>query len=102
MIKMFRLQLMRLALFLLICGITDQVYAQNLQQVVQFAAMDKAASLLATEDSFTDSWSAFDVDSRLRRNNSAKADLMAYLPTQARPWKAEEINAIRSILAESM
>lgn len=77
-------------------------FAQEAQlvDVVKLASLEKARELLGSEDKFTDCWSQFDIDSRMHKPNSTKAELLAYLPTQAQSWTNKEEKALLKALSE--
>jgi len=71
------------------------VEGNRLVEVVELASLEKAKELLAKEDGFTNCWSQFDIDSRMHKTNSTKAELLAYLPTQAQSWSSKETKALQ-------
>jgi hypothetical protein len=77
-----------------------QHYGANLPDIVKFADLTHAKELLSSEDVFTDAWSKFDVDSRMGKANSKKADLLKYIATQAREWTEDEIKIVKALLIE--
>lgn len=57
---------------LLISGfIVNGFSSVTLADRIKFASIDKAKELLTQEDEFTKSWSQFDIDSRMHKQNSA-------------------------------
>ncbi len=50
------------------------------------------------EDEFTDSWSQFDIDSRMQKKHSTKNELLNYIASQAREWTVDEKTKIVPIL----
>ncbi len=73
---------------------------QSLEKSIRYADEDKAKELLTTEDAYTNCWSAFDIDSRMQKKNSAKADLFQFIATQVREWDATEKQKIDTIFHE--
>ena len=43
---------------------------------IKFASIEKANELLVQEDDYTKSWSQFDIDSRMHKQNSTKDELV--------------------------
>jgi len=73
-------------------------YGQNnLSDLIEFASVERANKLLQQEDNFTNSWSQFDIDSRMHKPNSSKADLLNYISTQIREWTPDEITKLASV-----
>ncbi|HEY4785242.1 MAG TPA: hypothetical protein VIH57_04305 [Bacteroidales bacterium] len=70
----------------------------DLKTKIQFASIEKAKKLLTTEDQFTESWSQFDIDSRLHKTNSRKEDLLKFISDQPLEWTIEEKTKINSVL----
>ena len=74
-------------------GLTQNAMADN----IKFASIEKAKQLLSEEDSFTRSWSPFDIDSRMGKKNSTKEELFKFIDTQVREWSAEEQEIITEL-----
>jgi hypothetical protein len=72
----------------------------SLSDKIQFASIEKAKALLTTEDDFTDSWSQFDIDSRMHRRNSTKEELFAFIAKQAKAWTTREEQRISAIVKD--
>lgn len=72
----------------------------SLSTSLKFASAEKANSLLRTEDSFTKSWSQFDIDSRMQKKNSTREELFNHIEKQIRSWTEEEIEKLELIAAE--
>ena len=91
---------MRMQIFTIISILffTTIANSKTLEEVAKFASKEKAQQLLTTEDSFTNNWSQFDIDSRLQKSNSTKAQLMSFISSQALDWNNNEIELIKSIL----
>lgn len=70
----------------------------SLKNNVHFASIEKAKALLTSEDLFTKSWSRFDIDSRLHKNNSTREELFEHISSQAREWTEGEKIKINSAL----
>lgn len=68
------------------------------EKAAQFASLEKANTLLTTEDIFTESWSQFDIDSRMHKTNSTQEELFEFITQQTRNWSAKEEKTIQSIL----
>jgi hypothetical protein len=67
---------------------------------VKFASIDKAKELLTTEDEFTNSWSQFDIDSRLHKDNGTKQQLLEFISYQTKEWTIDEkINMTKILIA---
>lgn len=62
-----------------------------------FASKAVATQLLTTEDSFTDSWSQFDIESRLNEPGS-RQELLDRIGQQSRAWSKEEQDTITRLL----
>jgi len=73
----------------------------QLTEIVRFASAEEARKLLATEDDFTDSWGQIDLDSRMRKPNSTRDELMKMIPEQAREWTQKEIDLVKRILDDT-
>lgn len=71
-----------------------------LAQTVIFASKEKAAELLATEDTFTNILSRFDLASRLDRKNPDEEELLRYAASQAREWDPKDVIRFKKILGE--
>lgn len=85
--------------FTLIIGSINMGASQEaLIDIVKFASKEKANTLLTTEDSFTKSWSSFDIDARMHKPNSTKEELFEFIKTQTREWTEEEKTKILTIL----
>jgi len=74
------------------------IASEKLTNIVKFAKQETAKKLLLTEDSFTKSWSQFDIDSRLGKQKGTKEELLDLIANQARSWTKIEIKRITSIL----
>ncbi len=74
--------------------------AESLVDRVRFASIDKANALLTQEDAFTESWSPFDIDSRMHKPNSTREELFEYIAKQTREWTEKEKNELISIFEE--
>jgi hypothetical protein len=85
-------------LFLLLLG--NKIQSQDLFKRVIFSPKDQASMLLSEEDSFTKSWSQFDIESRMNKKGSTKAELMDLISKQVLEWEAHEIEKISNILLE--
>lgn len=72
--------------------------AEKLIDKVKFASVDKAKALLTAADEFTDSWSRFDIESRMQKPNSTKEELFGFIAEQARQWNPDEQNRILTVL----
>jgi len=88
---MKKLQLIIILISLLMTSIYGQ---DNLSLRIKFASVERANELLQQEDNFTDSWSQFDIDSRMHKPNSSKADLLNYISTQIREWTPDEMTKL--------
>lgn len=66
---------------------------------MEFASAEEARKLLLTEDAFTDAWSAFDIDSRMGKASSTKAELFSFIGEQVREWTKEEKKKINESIA---
>jgi hypothetical protein len=63
-----------------------------------FPSIEKAKELMTTEDQFTTSWSKFDIDIRLHKINSKKADLIKCISAQVLEWSEDEKQKIIVVL----
>jgi hypothetical protein len=101
MIKLTLLGLFFIFLLLNGCGSPNGVSdspSYLLASRVQFATIDKAKELLTTEDDFTNSWSQFDIDSRLKKNNGTKQELFGFISSQIQEWSISEKDTLFSLL----
>lgn len=84
---------------LLITGfIANAFSSESLVDKIKFASIEKANELLTKEDGFTTSWSQFDIDSRMHKQNSTRKELFTYITEQTREWSVDEQNKILTIL----
>jgi hypothetical protein len=74
------------------------IHSQNLGRRARFISKKQAATMLTTEDMFTSRWSPFDIDSRLQRKGSTKADLLEFIASQTLEWEPSEKETILSLL----
>ena len=71
--------------------------AATLKSAAKFVSAEQAKQLLTTEDLFTESWSQFDINSRLQKKEGTKQQLFEFIAAQALEWTDEEkvkLNAI--------
>ncbi|MBN1950271.1 MAG: hypothetical protein JW801_03655 [Bacteroidales bacterium] len=87
-----------LCILLIICTLAPSLATSGLLRAAKFADQKKSKALLTSEDSFTKSWSRFDIDSRMGKPNSSKAELLAFAGKQALDWTKEETDRIESVL----
>ena len=64
---------------------------------IKFADEATAAELLLTEDAFTESWSQFDIDSRLGKADGSKKDLFSHIKQQVRKFEREEVTLVNDV-----
>jgi hypothetical protein len=79
-------------------NITNGIGANSLFEIVKFASVEKSNNLLKQEDAFTKSWSQFDIDSRMHKQNSTKEELLDFATKQTREWESDEKTKILTIL----
>jgi hypothetical protein len=92
-LRRFTFAAMKTRFIILLLTICFPLFAgaeSTLVKRVQFASVEKAKQLLATEDDFTKSWSRFDIDSRIGKQNGKKEELVKYITTQVKEWTAGE------------
>lgn len=77
-----------------------EIFGENLEQALSFASVEKAKELLKANDEFTDSWSKFDVVSRLNDKNGTKEQLLDFISNQVLPWTDIEKEKLNSIIAK--
>ena len=83
---------------LLIIGyIAPGCSSESLTDIVKFASIEEANKLLTQEDDYTNSWSQFDIDSRIQQPNSTKEELFDFISQQTIAWTAEEKNEVLAI-----
>ncbi len=82
---------------LLSAFISNGYAGESLKDHVKFATVELANELLLQEDEFTNSWSQFDIDSRMQKPNSSKKELFDYIITQTLEWSQEEKKKINTI-----
>ncbi|MEZ5024756.1 MAG: hypothetical protein R2728_16140, partial [Chitinophagales bacterium] len=70
---------------------------ESLTDIVKFASVEEANKLLTQEDEYTNSWSQFDIDSRMQQQNSSKEELFDFISKQTIAWTAEEKNEVLDI-----
>ena len=73
--------------------------AETLVDKIQFASVEKSNELLTQEDGFTKSWSQFDIDSRMHKQNSTKEELFDFITQQTRAWTIDEKNKILTYIS---
>jgi len=64
-----------------------------------FATKAEAQTLLTTPDDFTKAWSAFDIDSRMGKAGSTRAELMDHITAQALEWSEDDKSKINASIA---
>lgn len=74
------------------------IHSQDLESRARFISKKQAVIMLTAEDMFTSQWSPFDIDSRLQRKGSTKAELLEFIASQARDWEPSEKETILSLL----
>jgi hypothetical protein len=82
---------------LFIAGFIANGFSAALVDKIKFASVDTAKKLLLQEDEFTKSWSQFDIDSRMQKQNSKKEELLDFISKQAKEWSLDEKKKILSI-----
>jgi hypothetical protein len=89
-----------LLVFIIIIGFTLKGFSsESLLDKVEFASIEKAKELLTQEDDFTNSWSQFDIDSRMHKPNSTKSDLLEYIAKQTREWSKKEKEILNNVFS---
>ncbi len=73
---------------------------RDIATTAKFASAEKARQLLLTEDLFTKSWSQFDIDARLQKNNGTKQELFDFISAQVLEWTDEEKEKLNRIFRE--
>lgn len=66
----------------------------------KFANLEKAKSLLSTEDVYISNLSQFDIDSRLQKKFSKKEELLKYAANQAEEWTEKEKELTNLVITE--
>jgi len=69
----------------------------SLKEKVKYTSVEKGNQLLMQEDDYTKNWSQFDIDSRMQKKNSSKAELFEFIKKQTREWTSSEKNTLDSI-----
>ncbi|MBT8233765.1 MAG: hypothetical protein HKO66_12565 [Saprospiraceae bacterium] len=67
---------------------------------IKFVSGEEAKILMTTDDSFTKSWSQFDIDSRLGKSGSTKDELFDHIRKQVLDWTDKEKADIKSIVSD--
>lgn len=62
----------------------------QLSNAIHFASLSKADSLLSIPDTYTNNWSRFDIDSRVKKLNSTPKEQFENMRRQLREWTTEE------------
>jgi hypothetical protein len=83
-------------LFLYSCG-SSKV---NRELIIRFPTLDEAKQLLSAEDEFTASWSKFDIDGRMQKENSTRQELLTFIASQVLEWTPGEMEKIKSVMSE--
>ncbi len=87
-------------LFIILLFTTMSYASTPIETVISFASETEAISMLTSEDSFTMSWSDFDVDARVGHKNATKKELFTFIKEQVRAWTKEEEAYILTIIKE--
>jgi hypothetical protein len=74
--------------------------SEPLVDIIKFASVEKARTLLSKEDTYTQRWSQFDIDSRMKTKGSSREELFEFMKLQTRAWTNEEKNKIITICSE--
>ena len=86
--------------FALILSASVNASNPNLKTASKFASVEQSRKMLLTEDLFTDSWSQFDIDSRLQQRNSSKKQLFDFISQQVLEWHKDEEAKVLLIIDE--
>jgi len=73
--------------------------SSDLKEKILFADVKTAKKLLTSEDQFTENWSQFDINSRLRKKNGTKSELFEYISSQARDWTEQEKIRLMNVIS---
>jgi len=65
---------------------------------LHFVSIKESKRLLLTEDAFTQSWSAFDIDSRMQKPGSTREELFKRIENEILPWTELEKQKLTSIV----
>lgn len=86
-------------LSIIILFLSINLLSKDLKDVkINYPSIKDANKLLTTEDDYTNSWSSFDIDSRMQKKNSSKEELFDYIKKQTLEWTEEEKNKLNSII----
>ncbi len=89
---------------LLLSGIIAQcnnaLKSSDFVNSVSFATIVDGQKLLVEEDDFVKSWSAFDIDSRVQKQNATKEEAFELIKANVLEWTNEEKNVISNIILE--
>jgi len=88
---------MTIALLIALMTLTYSDDVHDMYQV-KFAELEEAQSLLTTEDAFTGAWSDFDIDSRMGKAGSTKAELLDHIKAQVLAWSEADKTKINTAL----
>ena len=66
------------------------VASNSIGDRLQFASTEDAKKMLTSEDSFTKSWSNFDIESRLQKPGGTKEELFELISTKVLEWTDQE------------
>lgn len=92
---------MRFILCLLFAGflaLPTSNATSTLSDVIVFASQEEGRKLLGTEDAYTDTWSEFDIVSRLQDKQGTKAELIDFGKDQVLQWSEKEKEKIAGLL----
>jgi hypothetical protein len=84
---------MKYSILLFFILMTQLVYSKNTTsfiQRIQFISVEKASQLLSVDDAYTSNWSQFDLDSRVQKNGSTKAEQLKQMQLELREWTASD------------
>lgn len=85
-------------IILFLANIQFNLASDILKNRIQFASIEKAISLLNTEDAYTNGWSQFDIDARVQKSNSTKDEQFKNINANVSAWTDEEIEKINKRL----
>jgi hypothetical protein len=89
---------MKHILFLFLILFSQSVHSRESKAFshrTQFVTVENARQLLSIDDAYTSNWSQFDLDARVHKKGSTKADQIKQMQTELREWTLSEQNRLK-------
>lgn len=89
----------KLFILLLSCS-SFMLSSQSLSDHIVFTDASLTSEYLSTPDAYTDSWSQFDIDVRLQKEQGSKEELLALNAASAKPWTEDEKAKVMAVITK--